>query len=88
MGKKYKTTEKWWLGLIVLFYALYNIPGVPAYGDSNGALWHGVLTILPLWITSYGGMILLTKQRRLKKNPNPDLQMTGAAQEAAAKEEK
>lgn len=86
MQKKYKTTEKWWLGLIILFYALYNVPGVPAYGDSTGALWHGALTILPLWITSYGGMILLTRQRRLKKKPT--MQVTAIAQEAAAKEAK
>ncbi|MBP1764776.1 MAG: hypothetical protein H6Q65_1834 [Firmicutes bacterium] len=62
----YKKTEKWWLGLVVLFYALYNIPGLPAYGDSGAAIWHGALTIIPLWIISYGGMVVLNRQRKLK----------------------
>jgi hypothetical protein len=83
--KKYKTTEKWWLGLVVLFYALYNFPGVPAYGDAHGALLHGACTILPLWIISYAGLIILTKQRKLKKNP--ELQMASATKDSTAKEE-
>ena len=62
----YKKTEKWWFGLVVLFYALYNIPGLPAYGDSNATILHGALTIIPLWIISYGGMVLLNRQRQLK----------------------
>ncbi len=69
MQKPYKKTEKWWLGLTVLFYALYNLPGIPAYGDANTALWHGLLTIVPLWIVVYGGMAILSKQRRLKSTP-------------------
>jgi len=72
--KSYKTTEKWWLGLTVLFYALYNVPGFPVYGDANAALWHGALTILPLWIIVYGGMAILHKQRRLRKRPDQSLQ--------------
>lgn len=62
----YKKTEKWWLGLIVLFYVLYNLPGVPQYGDARGAILHGALTIIPLWIIVYGGMIILHRQRKLK----------------------
>ena len=62
----YKKTEKWWLGLVILFYALYNLPGFPAYGDSDAALWHGALTLIPLWIISYAGMIRLSRQRRIK----------------------
>lgn len=69
MEKPYKKTEKWWLGLTVLFYALYNFPGFPAYGDSNTAIWHGLLTVLPLWIVVYGGMIKLNSQRKLRKSP-------------------
>ncbi|WP_434130903.1 hypothetical protein KIAC18_002401 [Sporomusa sphaeroides] len=69
MQKPYKKTEKWWLGLTVLFFTLYNIPGLPAYGDSNAALWHGALTIIPLWIVVYGGMVVLSRQRRLRRVP-------------------
>ncbi|SDE04980.1 hypothetical protein [Sporomusa acidovorans] len=70
MQKSYKTTEKWWLGLTILFYVLYNLPGVPVYGDANAALWHGALTVLPLWVVVYGGLFILNKQRRLKKKPD------------------
>lgn len=67
--KSYKKTEKWWLGLVVLFYVLYNCPGFPAYGDAVAAIWHGALTLIPLWIISYVGMIKLNKQRRLRNSP-------------------
>lgn len=66
MGKDaYKRAEKWWLGLVVLFYLLYNLPGVPPFGDAVGALWHGALTIIPLWIVIYVGLFRLNSQRKL-----------------------
>ncbi|ATW25397.1 hypothetical protein [Candidatus Formimonas warabiya] len=73
MAKKteaYKKTEKWWLGLMILFYALYNLPGVPPYGTPHGTIIHAVFTVLPLWIISYVGMIMVHRQRRLKENVN------------------
>lgn len=63
--KPYQRTEKWWLISVVLFFLLYNMPGVPPYGSINGALWHGALTLIPLWICIYGGLYLTTKQRKL-----------------------
>ena len=77
MGKgAYKRTEKWWLGLVVLFYLLYNLPGVPPFGDAVGALWHGALTLIPLWIVIYVGLFRLNSQRKLKaaaeKSPQVD----------------
>jgi len=65
-SKSYKTTEKWWLGLTIVFYLLYNLPGIPEYGDAPSALIHGVLTILPLWVISYAGLIILNRQRSLR----------------------
>ncbi|UWG97875.1 hypothetical protein LPY66_03440 [Dehalobacter sp. DCM] len=62
----YKKTEKWWLILVVLFYVLYNIPGVPQYGDARGAIIHGALTIIPIWVIVYVGMYILNRQRKLK----------------------
>ncbi len=62
----YKKTEKWWLALVVLFYLLYNLPGVPPFGDAIGALWHGALTIIPLWIIIYVGLYRLNSQRKLR----------------------
>lgn len=64
--KPYKYTEKWWLGLVVLFYLLYNIPGFPPYGEPVTALWHGALTIIPLWIVVYVGLFRLIRQRKLR----------------------
>lgn len=72
--ESYKKTEKWWLALVVLFYVLYNLPGVPPYGNAHAAILHGVLTIIPLWIIIYAGMFILHKQRRLKNSPNNNLQ--------------
>lgn len=69
----YKLTEKWWLFLVVLFFVLYNLPGIPPYGNSRAALIHGGLTIIPLWITIYAGLFILFKQRRLKEHVKNDL---------------
>lgn len=60
-------TEKVWLILVVLFYVLYNLPGVPAYGDTKGAVIHAVLTVVPLWIIIYVGMAKIFKQQKLKE---------------------
>jgi hypothetical protein len=62
--KPYQKTEKWWLILVILFYLLYNLPGIPSYGNIRGALLHGVLTLVPLWISIYVGLYLTAKQRR------------------------
>lgn len=54
------------MALIVLFLLVYNLPGVPQYEDANGALLHGALTLIPLWITVYVGFFRLNSQRKLK----------------------
>lgn len=59
-------SERIWLALSVLFYALYNIPGVPAYENPRGMLIHGVLTVLPLWIVTYVGMKKVYSVYKLK----------------------
>jgi hypothetical protein len=70
----YKKTEKWWLGLVVLFFILYNLPGVPHYGDPHATILCGALTIVPLWIIVYVGMIILNRQRKLTgKVENKDM---------------
>lgn len=63
---KVTKTEKVWLFLVVLFYVLYNIPGVPKYGSTKGALMHGALTIIPLWVIIYFGMFKVFKKLKLK----------------------
>ncbi len=64
-----KTTksERLWLIATAIFYILYNIPGVPAMGDAQGMLVHGVLTVVPLWILAYAGMNRVYKVYKLKE---------------------
>ena len=64
---KITKAEKIWLFLTVLFYVLYNIPGIPAYLDSRGLLIHGALTVIPLWICVYVGLFKVLRKYRLKK---------------------
>lgn len=64
---KITKAERIWLFLTVLFYVLYNIPGVPAYLDAKGLLIHGALTVIPLWICVYVGLFKVLRKYRLKK---------------------
>ena len=64
---KITKAEKIWLFLTVLFYGLYNIPGIPAYLDAKGLLIHGALTVVPLWICVYVGLVKVLRKYRLKK---------------------
>ncbi len=64
---KITKTEKIWLALTVLFFALYNLPGVPGYNDAKGLIIHGLLTVVPLWICVYAGLFKVLRKYRLKK---------------------
>ena len=64
---KITKAEKIWLFLTVLFYVLYNIPGIPAYLDAKGLLIHGALTVIPLWICVYVSLFKVLRKYRLKK---------------------
>lgn len=64
---KITKTEKIWLALTVLFFALYNLPGVPGYNDAKGLIIHGLLTVVPLWICVYVGLFKVLRKYRLKK---------------------
>ena len=54
---KLKKSEKIWLAVVIIFYILYNLPFFPAYGNSTGAILHGILTLIPLWIAVYVGLV-------------------------------
>ena len=58
---KITKTEKIWLALTVLFYVLYNLPGVPPYGQAVLTIVHGLLTVLPLWVIVYIGLARVYK---------------------------
>ena len=61
-----RKAEKLWLGLVVLFYLLYNLPGVPPYKDAGAAMWHGALTLIPLWAIIYYGMFRLFSRKKIR----------------------
>jgi hypothetical protein len=64
---KITKAEKIWLALVFLFYVLYNLPGIPAYLDQSATIVHACLTLIPLWIVVYGGMILVYRKYPIRK---------------------
>ncbi|MDR1796327.1 MAG: hypothetical protein LBR44_02625 [Clostridiales Family XIII bacterium] len=64
MRQRYKDIEKVWLICVVLFYFLYNLPGVPPYGDAKSALIHGGITVIGLWVSVYVGLFAIYRHRR------------------------
>ena len=64
---KLTKTEIIWLVLTILFFVLYNLPGVPGYYDEKGLIIHALLTVLPLWICVYVGLFKVLRKYRLKK---------------------
>lgn len=64
---KLTRTEIVWLALTLLFFVLYNLPGLPAYGDARGLIVHALATVVPLWICVYWGLFRIFRKFRLKK---------------------
>lgn len=64
--KKLKRTEIVWLFAVTVFYLLYNLPGVPRYDDARGMFIHAVLTIIPVWIAVYIGLIRVNRIEKLR----------------------
>lgn len=58
--------EKIWLGLSLLFLALYYMPGLPEYLDSKGLLIHAALTLIPFFLISWVGNVMINKLYKLK----------------------
>lgn len=54
---KITKTEKIWLSAVVLFYVCYNLPFVPAYGHAKATIIHALITLIPLWIAIYVGLV-------------------------------
>lgn len=65
---KITKTEKLWLFFTVLFFALYNLPFVPAYGDERGMLLHAALTLFPLWLSIYIGLARVFRIYRVRND--------------------
>ena len=88
---KFLRVEKWWLIIGIGLYALYNLSGVPAYGDAKGAIIHNLVFFAAMWICNYAFNAKICKiykpakttEEFLKENAEIDR----ARAEAAAKED-
>jgi hypothetical protein len=65
---KLTKTEKIWLAVVVIFYALYNLPGVPPYYEPVPTMIHALLTVVPIWISVYIGLAKVYKVYQLRDN--------------------
>lgn len=65
---KLTKTEKIWLLAVIIFYICYNLPFVPAYHHPRATLIHGVITLIPLWISIYIGLIKICRIYKLRDN--------------------
>jgi len=63
---KLTKAEKIWLAAVIIFYACYNLPFVPAYGHAKATLIHGLITLIPLWIAVYIGLVKVCRIYRLR----------------------
>lgn len=87
---KITKTEKIWLAAVLIFYIAYNLPFVPAYGDAKGAIIHGVLTLIPLWVAIYVGLVKVCRIYKLKDTENAAdniAEENGAARQSAEEKE-
>lgn len=63
---KLRKVEIAWLISVILFFVLYNLPFVPPYGKPVAAIVHGILTIVPLWLSVYIGFFKICKLFKIK----------------------
>lgn len=63
---KITKAEKIWLTAVILFYVGYNLPFVPAYGHAKATLIHALITLVPLWISIYVGLVRVCRIYRIK----------------------
>ncbi len=69
---KISKIEKIWLTAVLIFFTLYNLPGIPGFGDAKGLIIHGVLTVPPLWIIAYLGMYFVNRKYKLQDSKKED----------------
>lgn len=63
---KLTKTEKIWLGAVILFYVCYNLPFVPAYGHAKATIIHALITLIPLWVAIYVGLVKVCRIYRIR----------------------
>ena len=64
---KLTKTEKIWLAVVIIFYVCYNLPFVPAYHHPKATLIHAAMTLVPLWIAIYVGLIKVCRIYKLRE---------------------
>ncbi len=84
--------EKWWLIVGFAPYIIYNIPGIPAYGDLKGAIVWNVASVILIWSINYGFNAKICKIFRPRKTTEEFLRENAEldrarAEQAAAEEE-
>ncbi|MDO4975898.1 MAG: hypothetical protein Q4E53_01435 [Eubacteriales bacterium] len=67
MKNKRKKVERIWLCSVIFFYICYNLPMIPKYGQQFPMLLHSLLTLVPLWISVYVGLICVCRLYPLRK---------------------
>lgn len=60
---KLNKREKIWLGSVLFFFIMYNMPFLPGYNSTAGTLIHGALTLIPLWICVYVGLFKISDSK-------------------------
>jgi len=63
---KITKTEKIWLAAVIIFYVSYNLPFVPPYGLARATLVHALITLVPLWIAIYVGLVKVCRIYRIR----------------------
>ena len=69
--KKLKKIEALWLISVIVCYLAYNLPFVPSYNNPKGAIIHGIVTLVPLWISVYLGFFQICKRMKIKDKEEP-----------------
>lgn len=68
---KVTRTEKIWLAAVIVLYAVFNIPGLPPYGQAVPTIIYALATIIPLWTAVYIGLVKVCRIYKLKDNEVP-----------------
>ncbi|MCD8150076.1 MAG: hypothetical protein LUE92_11080 [Clostridiales bacterium] len=79
---KITKTEKIWLAVVIIFYICYNLPFVPPYGLAKATLIHALITLVPLWIAIYVGLVKVCRIYRIRDPKTPGDQETSAPESA------
>lgn len=82
---KFTKTEKIWLAVVILFFVLYNLPFVPKYNHSVAAIVHALITLIPLWIAVYVGLVKVCRIYRLREDSNAQKRKEEASSEEPTK---